>query len=61
MEIKIKTGYAAFTDCDGNEDRNQMARELSRIFAKIVEKVEYGQDYGMIIDINGNNVGKWEL
>lgn len=54
MKIEFKTGGAAF-------DEPYQASEIKRILEEIATKVECGYYSGKIIDINGNNVGEWEL
>ena len=54
FKLEINTGNAAF-DGDNKE------YEICRILESISRKIEDGQTYGKLIDINGNNVGKWTL
>ena len=54
FKIEFKTGGAAF-------DEPYKASEIKRILEEIAVKVECGYYSGKIIDINGNNVGEWEL
>jgi hypothetical protein len=53
MKIQFSTGNAAFDEYGDTEVR--------RILEEIANKVEYGYDHGSIMDINGNNIGSWEL
>lgn len=59
LKLEIKTGGAAFSEDDvlTTEGRYEVARLLKRIAAQI----EQGDDDGVIMDINGNKVGKWDL
>lgn len=65
FEIEIKTGGAAFrseTEVDKNGDYilDPEAYEVRKILADVVRKLGYGHTDGIIIDTNGNRVGKWE-
>ncbi len=53
MKIEFKTGNAAFDEYGD--------REVRRILEKIADDVESGHTSGVIMDINGNNIGHWEL
>jgi hypothetical protein len=53
MKIEFKTGNAAFEGEDNYE--------VVRILRDIADQVERGCSLGIIIDINGNKVGSWEL
>jgi hypothetical protein len=53
MKIEFKTGNAAFEGEDNYE--------VVRILRDIADQVERGCALGIIIDINGNKVGKWDL
>lgn len=44
---------AAFTDYPEGE--------VKRILSEVTYEVENGQTYGVIMDYNGNKVGKWEI
>lgn len=59
LKLEIKTGGAAFSEDDvlTTEGRYEVARLLRKIFAQI----EQGVDDGVIMDINGNKVGRWSL
>ena len=35
--------------------------ETSDILKKLADKVESGQVEGIVLDHNGNNIGKWEF
>lgn len=64
MKIEIKTGNAAFHDCDAeNEyaDYYTTAAELDRIFGQISRAVAEGRIDGKVIDINGNICGEWRI
>ena len=55
MEFKMqfKMDNAAFTDYPEGE--------VKRILSEVTYEVENGQTYGVIMDYNGNKVGKWEI
>ena len=53
MKIEFKTSNAAFDEY-GFE-------EVKRILEDISNKVEYGHTSGVIMDINGNKIGEWEM
>ena len=60
LKIEIKTGGAAFCDpCTQEESEYWESVELKRILQDICEKLEDGKTEGIISDINGNKVGKW--
>lgn len=64
MKIEIKTGNAAFHDCDvENEyaDYYTTAAELDRIFGQISRAVAEGRTDGKVIDSNGNICGEWKI
>ena len=64
MKIEIKTGDAAFHDCDAeNEyaDYYATAAELDRIFGHISRAVAEGRTDGKVIDSNGNICGEWKI
>jgi hypothetical protein len=64
MKIEIKTGNAAFHDCDvENEyaDYYTTAAELDRIFRQISRDVAEGATDGLVIDSNGNICGEWGI
>lgn len=49
--LTLKTGNEAFAD------KNQ---EIARILRATADKVEKGQDSGIVVDANGNRVGTFE-
>lgn len=53
MKIKFSTSNAAFEEYG--------TYEIKRILEKIIRQVENGHEDGVIMDINGNKVGEWEL
>ena len=60
MKIEIKTGNAAFHDCDA-ENEYATAVELGRIFGQISRAVAEGRTDGKVIDGNGNICGEWKI
>lgn len=61
LKIEIKTGGAAFTNEDGEFDVYYGGHEIQRILTEVSLKIQCGHTEGNCIDINGNNVGNWEL
>ncbi len=61
FELTLKTGGAAFCNPDtGEKDPMCEAAEVERILKTVAEQVYHlGARSGIIMDINGNNVGKW--
>lgn len=59
LKLEIKTGGAAFSEDDvlTYEGRS----EIARLLHKISLQIETGDSDGVIIDINGNKVGRWSL
>jgi len=53
MKIEFETNGQAFEDYGD--------KEITRILTVIAEKVEHGVEEDIILDINGNKIGKWEL
>ena len=61
LKIEIKTGGAAFTNENEEFDVYYGGHEVQRILTEVALKIQNGYDYGVIMDINGNNVGNWLL
>ena len=59
LKIEIKTGGAAYSNDDvlTIEGRYELQRNLMDISRKLTN----GYNEGVIMDINGNKVGKWSL
>ena len=59
LKIEIKTGGAAYSEDDvlTTEGRYELQRNLMDISRKLTN----GYNDGVIMDINGNKVGKWSL
>ena len=59
LKLEIKTGGAAFSEDEvlTYEGRS----EIARLLRKISVQIETGDSDGVIIDINGNKVGRWNL
>ena len=59
FKMKIKTGGAAFSEDDEltMEGRYELSRILHRTANDIIDEL----DHGVIMDVNGNRVGEWEL
>jgi len=62
FKLTIRTSGAAFHD-EHNDDKayNKYyeAEEISRILKEVIDKLEYGCESGVLMDINGNKVGEW--
>jgi hypothetical protein len=56
FKINIKTDNAAFSKEEGGPHA-----EVARLLREVAERVENGEDYGSVMDINGNSVGRWTL
>ena len=62
MKIQFSTSGAAFRDkYTGNANSYDEAVEINRILKEIAHKIECGQRYGGVMDINGNKIGSWEM
>ena len=63
MNIKFSTSGAAFQDEYADEMTNDIytRSEVVRILKKITKQIDNGDNYGPIIDINGNKIGEWSL
>lgn len=60
FKLEMKTGNAAFCNPDTcNEDEFLEGIEINRILEEIQREIEEGYTSGVIMDINGNKVGKW--
>lgn len=56
LTLTLKTRGSAFGDSQVDE-----AAECSRILSLVVEKLNKGDDAGLLKDINGNTCGEWKL
>ena len=63
MKIEFNTDSAAFKDEYADESTNDMITrdEVVRILSVIITYIRCGDDYGPIMDINGNKIGEWSL
>lgn len=63
MNIKFSTSGAAFQDEYADTITNDlyMRSEVVRILKKITKQIDDGEDYGSIMDFNGNKIGEWSL
>ena len=62
--VKTECGNAAYTDEADNATNDSAAPELARILREIADRIEAGTDYGWfktILDVNGNDVGRYAL
>lgn len=63
MKIEFSTDSAAFTDNSDDKFLNDIARfcECKRILEKVITELQIDKTSGVIMDINGNKIGKWSL
>ena len=54
LKVRLDSGNAAVTGPDG-------LYEAARLLRQTADRIEAGQDYGRLVDYNGNGVGSWEL
>lgn len=59
LKLEIKTGGAAFGEDD--ELSYEGRYELARLLKKVATQIENDYNDGVLMDINGNKVGKWTL
>lgn len=59
LKLEIKTGGAAFSEDDVLTTEGRY--EVARLLRKISVQIECGDSDGVIMDINGNKVGRWDL
>jgi hypothetical protein len=57
VKIEIQTGGSAFL----NDDETLDTTEIVRLLRKVATKIENGYESGAIMDINGNNVGSYDI
>lgn len=62
FNLSMKTGNSAFCEPEnGERDDYFKGQETIRILREIEQQIKSGERSGVIMDINGNNVGKWEF
>jgi hypothetical protein len=63
MKIQFSTNGAAFGSEYEDEATNDIytREEVVRILKKITAQIEDGEEWGSIMDINGNKIGEWSL
>lgn len=66
FKLEIKTGGAAFrsdteTDRKGDFVLDPSSRELRVLLGKVEVQLAHGMTEGVLMDSNGNKVGKWSL
>lgn len=59
LKLEIKTGGAVF--CEDDVLTYEGRYELARLLRKISVQIEQGDDDGVVMDINGNKVGRFTL
>lgn len=59
FKLTIKTGNAAF--CDEQTGEEAPNHEVARLLREAADEIENGADGGVLVDINGNNVGRYSL
>lgn len=60
FQLTFETDNAAFGS-EENQNTDDMAYEIERILNKVKTQVVSGYTEHVILDINGNIVGSWEL
>jgi len=58
FKLKIDTKNAAFCGPDGEDYRGE---EIVRILEDLIRQLKWGNEYGILHDINGNSVGEFTL
>lgn len=53
-------GFTITFDTDNDCFTSKPEKETARILRDIAGKVEAGQTFGKVMDINGNSIGTWE-
>ena len=56
FKLSITTDNAAFSEEEGGPNA-----EVARLLREVADDIENGRECGTIMDINGNNVGKYSL
>ncbi len=52
LELEFETGNSAF------EEPNRQSA-IDHILKQVIFRIEKGEEYGTISDLNGNRVGQW--
>lgn len=58
FKLEIETGGSAFRD-EGGEALDPRARELRVLLGKVEVQLAHGLTDGVLMDSNGNKVGRW--
>jgi hypothetical protein len=66
FKLEIETSGAAFRNedvinHDGEPDLDPSSRELRVLLGKVEVQLAHGMTDGVLMDSNGNRVGKWRL
>lgn len=62
FKLEFTTSNAAFNDpFTGEENKADKANETVRIINRISKEISIGKTSGVVMDINGNKIGEWEL
>lgn len=66
FKLEIKTGGSAFRseeaiDRNGEYGLDPYSRELRVLLGKVELQLAHGMTDGVLMDSNGNKVGKWSL
>jgi hypothetical protein len=62
MKISFSTDNDIFKNpITGEDDHFYCKQECIRILEVVKEQIFEGKDYGIILDINGNEIGAWSL
>ena len=62
FNLVMRTNTSAFCEPEnGERDDYFEGQETVRVLQIIEQQIKSGERSGVIMDINGNNVGKWEF
>lgn len=48
-------------EMDNDAFVEDMRAETVRVLGEVSRRVEWGQDYGNVKDVNGNTIGRWSI
>lgn len=61
FKLTINTNNSAFCDDNGEENQSAAAHEVARLLRIVAGQLELDHAKRNIFDLNGNNVGRFEL
>jgi hypothetical protein len=62
FKLEIRTANAAFYDRSSeHDDARALGEEVARILREVAKKIENGSTGAPVHDVNGNNVGRFDL